>query len=94
MAYSSVYRGFGSTANQFVLSKANRNYTTRYFKTTHSSGDIRAYYDRMYFTGGGGGEVYRPVLTQNAATVTGATVNAIHDDLMDNTYLNSPPYDS
>ena len=81
MAYGSVYRGFGSTANQFVLSKANRNYTTRYFKTTHSSGDIRAYYDRMYFTGGGGGEVYRPVLTQNAATVTGATVNAIHATL-------------
>ncbi len=55
MAYTSVYNHIGSTINPMRLSKANRNYSTQYFKTVNTSGDIRALYQRMYFTRGGTG---------------------------------------
>lgn len=81
MAYQSVYNHLGSTINPFKLSKANKNYTTQYFKTVNTSGDIRALYQRMYFTRGGAGEVHRLYATQDYATVTGGTINALHASL-------------
>lgn len=81
MAYSSYEAHLGSTANPFKLSKANKNYTTQYFKTVNTSGDVRALYQRVYFTRGGAGEVHRLYATQNYATVTGGTINALHASL-------------
>lgn len=71
--------GVGSSGTPFKLSKSNRNYTTRYFKATHSSGDIRVNYDYMKWTSTGGGEVSRLyAVTAGTGVATGATVNALH----------------
>jgi len=82
MAYTSVYHGIGSSTLPFVLSKANRNYSTFYFKFTNASGDIRDQYRRVQWTSTGGGEVLRIYAqTANAAAATGGTINGIHATL-------------
>jgi hypothetical protein len=82
MAYTSVYNGIGASGKGFGLSKANRNYTTRYFKATHASGDIRVGYDLMEWKSTGGGEVKRNVAYVNkSGAAAGATINATHDTL-------------
>jgi hypothetical protein len=79
MAYSSVKGAVGNATNPFTLSLANRNYTTRYFKPTHASGDIRGFYDKLFFYGAGGGEVYRAVAeASKPGSAAGATLNAAH----------------
>jgi hypothetical protein len=79
MAYRSIRNGVGTSSNPFVLSQASTNYSTKYFKATHTSGDIRETYDKVSYSAAGGGEVYRAVASATGTSVaTGGTVNAAH----------------
>jgi len=80
--YTSVYHGIGTATHPFKMGKANRNYSTCYFKATNSSGDVRDQYRRAQWVNTGGGEVYRIYAqTANAAAATGGTINGIHSTL-------------
>lgn len=79
MAYTSIKDGLASSARPYVLSKASRNFTTKYFKATHASGDIRISYVKQLFNSTGGGEIIRAVAAANGTgCAAGATINAAH----------------
>lgn len=79
MAYTSVTGGVGDANRRLTLSKASRNYTTRYFRTSHASGDIRINYDHMRFSAAGSGEVIRAVAEAYATgSAAAGTINGAH----------------
>lgn len=79
MAYTSVERGIGDSGRRLQLSKANRNFTTQYFKSSHASGDVRIQYLHDRFTSTGGGDIIRGVAEAYATgCAAGATINAAH----------------
>lgn len=79
MAYTSVVKGVGSALRRFTLSIPNRNYTTQYFQSTHTTGDIRVQYLHNRYTAAGGGEVIRAVAeAYGTGVAAGGTVNAAH----------------
>jgi hypothetical protein len=79
MAYTSVANGVGDANRRLTLSKANRNYTTQYFRNTHTSGDIRILYLHDRFEGAGSGDVIRAVCeAYKTGSFAGGTGNAAH----------------
>ena len=71
--------GVGNSSSPFIIGDANKNGIGLWLKTVATSGDCRAIYARVYFTGAGGGEAVRAYGTANAANVaTGGTVNGLH----------------
>jgi hypothetical protein len=75
-----MYNGVATSAKPKVLSKKYQNYTTRYFTTPIGTGyDMRVQYDKLSFTGTGGGEVIRAIAEANGTLcATGGTINAGH----------------
>jgi hypothetical protein len=79
MAYSSVTGAVGDANRRLTLSQASRNYTTRYFRTAHASGDIRINYDHMRFAAAGSGEVIRATAeAYGTGSAAGGTINGAH----------------
>lgn len=74
--------GVGNSSSPFIIGDANKNGIGLWLKTVATSGDCRAIYARMYFTGAGGGEAVRAYGTANTTNVaTGGTVNGLHASL-------------
>lgn len=79
MAYTSVTGAVGDANRRLTLSQASRNYTTRYFRTSHASGDIRINYDHMRFGAAGSGDVIRAVAEAYATgSAAAGTINGAH----------------
>ena len=70
----------GTSASNFAAGSTAGNITQKYANATHTSGDMRLSYDRLYFSGAGGsGEAARIYSTiNNVSVATGGTVNGAH----------------
>lgn len=80
---TSILEGFGSSASPVALGTDAKNAFSYYLDTTHTSGDVRGMYLRLYFSGAGGsGEALRAFSTINGvAAGLGGTVNGAHVSL-------------
>lgn len=84
MAYTSIRHGVGSSQRPFVLSKKDKNYTTRYFKSTivGDPNGIRVEYDSLEFAATSGGNVKRNLAYVTAAgAATPSSVDTVHNSL-------------
>lgn len=72
--------GSGKSGSNTALGTTAGNALEFYLNATHTSGDMRGQYLRLYFSGAGGsGEALRAFSTINNVTVaTGGTVNGAH----------------
>jgi len=79
-AHSGTLLGAGASGAAHALGSTADNALEFYLDGTHTSGDMRGMYLRMYFSGtGGSGEAARIFSTINNKTVaTGGTVNGAH----------------
>lgn len=74
--------GVGSSASPFNMQGANVIGVGLYLNNPAASGDSRAIYAKLTFSGAGSGEAVRAYAVANAANVaTGGTVNGIHASL-------------
>jgi hypothetical protein len=80
-----IFKGqwLGDSSNKWDAGTTGENLNQAYVDATHTTGDYRLRYERLYFSGvGGSGEVYRAFATVNNVTAgTGGTVNGIHASL-------------
>jgi hypothetical protein len=66
-------------ASRMPSANGAHNFQRTYFKSTSTSGDVRAHYEDLYFNSTGGGETIRVRgIANTASSATGATINAIH----------------
>jgi len=79
-AHSGLLHGAGASGANHALGATGDNALEYYLDATHTSGDMRGMYLRLYFSGtGGSGEAARIFATINNKTVaTGGTVNGAH----------------
>lgn len=77
---SGLVMGSGKSGTNYSLGSTAGNALEFYFNATHTTGDMRGQYLRLYFSGAGGsGEALRAFSTINNVTVaTGGTVNGAH----------------
>lgn len=79
-AHSGLLMGCGASGSAYALGSTADNAVEFYLDGTHTTGDMRGEYARLYFSGAGGsGECKRIFSTINNVTVaTGGTVNGAH----------------
>ena len=79
-AGTGVLIGEGSSSSKYALGSTGANGLQFYFNATHTSGDMRGMYLRLYFSGAAGsGEAARIFATiNNVSVATGGTVNGAH----------------
>ncbi len=79
-AHSGILIGCGASGSAFSLGSTADNAKEFYLDATHTTGDMRGEYLRLYFSGAGGsGEAFRAMSTINNVSVgTGGTVNGAH----------------
>lgn len=82
-AHSGILHGAGQSGTNLSLGSTADNAMEYYLDATHTTGDMRGLYLRLYFSGAGGsGEAARIFSTINNVTVaTGGTVNGAHISL-------------
>lgn len=82
-ATSGLVSGAGASGSNHSLGTTAGNALEYYLDATHTTGDMRGMYLRLYFSGtGGAGEAARIYSTINNKTVaTGGTVNGAHISL-------------
>lgn len=69
---------YGSSTKP-VIAHSAVNMGRVYAKAAHASGDVRAHYEDLTFTGIGGGETFRVrAIADGLLCATGATINAAH----------------
>lgn len=75
--------GAGKSGANYALGATAGNGLEYYFNSTHTTGDMRGQYLRLYFSGAGGsGEAARIFGTiNNVSVATGGTVNGAHISL-------------
>lgn len=67
------------TSTKPVVAYSAVNMGRVYAKAAHASGDVRAHYEDLEFTGVGGGETFRVrAIANGLLCATGATINAAH----------------
>lgn len=67
------------TSTKPVAMHSSGNMGRVYAKAAHASGDVRAHYEDLEFTGIGGGEAFRVrAIANGLLCATGATINAAH----------------
>lgn len=81
--HSGLLHGAGKSGSSHPLGATADNAMEYYLNATHTSGDMRGLYLRLYFSGAGGsGEAARIFGTVNNVSVaTGGTVNGAHISL-------------
>ena len=79
-AHSGLLIGCGASGSAYALGATADNAKEYYLDSTHTTGDMRGEYLRLYFSGAGGsGEAFRTMATVNKVSVaTGGTVNGAH----------------
>jgi len=79
-AHSGLLHGAGASGATHALGTTADNALEYYLTATHTSGDMRGMYLRLYFSGAGGsGEAARIFSTiNNVSVATGGTVNGAH----------------
>lgn len=79
-AHSGLLIGCGASGSPYGLGATGDNAKEYYLDATHTTGDMRGEYLRLYFSGAGGsGEAFRSMATVNGVSVaTGGTVNGAH----------------
>lgn len=79
-AHSGLLLGCGASGSAFALGATADNALEFFLDATHTSGDMRGEYMRLYFSGAGGsGEAARIFSTiNNVSVATGGTVNGAH----------------
>lgn len=79
-ATNALVHGAGASGANHALGSTAGNGLEYYLDSTHTTGDMRGMYLRLYFSGaGGGGEALRAFGTvNNIATGAGTTVNGAH----------------
>lgn len=82
-AHSGLLHGAGASGSAHALGSTADNAMEYYLTGSHTSGDMRGIYLRLYFTGAGGsGEAARIFSTVSGVTAaTGGTVNGAHISL-------------
>jgi hypothetical protein len=82
-AHSGILIGCGASGSAFALGATGDNAKEYYLDATHTTGDMRGEYLRLYFSGAGGsGEAFRAMSTiNNVSVATGGTVNGAHISL-------------
>lgn len=82
-AHSGLLIGCGASGSAFALGATADNAVEYYLDATHTTGDMRGEYLRLYFSGAGGsGEAARIFGTiNNVSVATGGTVNGAHISL-------------
>lgn len=77
---SALVTGAGKSGTNLELGTTAGNALEYYLNATHTTGDMRGLYDRLYFSGAGGsGEAARIFSTiNNVSVATGGTVNGAH----------------
>lgn len=66
-------------ASRMPTANGAHNFQRNYYKSTSTSGDVRAHYEDLYFNSTGGGEVIRVRgIANSLLSATGQTINAIH----------------
>lgn len=80
---NALLHGAGKSGSNYSLGSTAGNGLEYYFNSTHTTGDMRGQYLRLYFSGSGGsGEALRAFGTVNNVSVaTGGTVNGAHISL-------------
>lgn len=82
-AHSGLLHGAGASGTEHALGDTADNAMEYYLEGTHTTGDMRGLYLRLYFAGAGGsGEAARIFSTVDGVTAaTGGTVNGAHISL-------------
>lgn len=79
-AHSGLLMGCGASGSAYALGSTADNAVEYFLDATHTTGDMRGEYARLYFSGAGGsGECKRIFSTiNNVSVATGGTVNGAH----------------